>query len=311
MAQRGTVFLTGGGGMVGKNILEHSSAKQWVFLAPSSRELDLRRFDAVRDFIRECKPDIVIHAAGRVGGIQANMADPVDFLVTNVDLGRNVVMAAAEEGVPYLLNMGSSCMYPRSAPNPLREEQIMQGELEPTNEGYALAKIITERLCEYLRRTRPELAYKTMIPCNLYGRHDKFSPEHSHLIPAIIYKLHQAKIRGDNDVDIWGDGTARREFMYAGDFADAVFHALDRFELLPDLMNVGLGDDHAVNEYYDAAAAVMGWYGRFVHDLSKPVGMKQKVVSIARQQAWGWQATTSLQEGIAKTYDYYVSDYLV
>ncbi len=296
--------------MVGQNVLEHPEAAKWDIVAPSHRELDLADFAATAAFVRKVQPDVLVHAAGRVGGIQANMAAPVDFLVTNLDLGRNIVLAARAAGVRRLVNLGSSCMYPRNAENPLREEQILQGELEPTNEGYALAKIVTARLCQYIRREDPAYDYKTLVPCNLYGRHDKFAPEHSHLIPAIIHKVHEAKVAGRDTVEIWGDGTARREFMYAGDLADAVMHALDRFDSCPEVMNVGLGHDYSINEYYAAVARVVGWQGRFVHDLDRPVGMKRKLEDISRLAAWGWSARTSLEDGIAKTYDFYLEDYL-
>lgn len=302
------VFLTGGGGMVGRNILEHPLAGNWDFVAPGSRELNLADFEATRRFVADVRPDAVIHCAGLVGGIQANIAHPVDFLVVNVDLGRNVIMAAREAGVTRLLNLASSCMYPREAQNPLGEELILRGELEPTNEGYAIAKIFATRLCEYITRETPVNQYKTLIPCNLYGRHDKFDPKHSHLIPAIIHKVHQAKAGGLPSVEIWGDGTARREFMYAGDLADAVLHALSDFDKLPGLLNVGLGHDHSINDYYRAAAEVVGWSGEFVHDTSKPVGMKQKLVDIERQRAWGWRASTLLNQGIEKTYQFYLQD---
>ncbi len=302
------ILLTGGRGMVGRNILEHPLAGQWDFIAPSSYELDLADFAAMRHFMADVKPDAVIHSAGRVGGIQANMAHPVDFLVSNVDLGRNVILAAREAGVSKLLNLASSCMYPRNAANPLGEDLILKGELEPTNEGYAIAKIFATRLCQYISRENPGLQYKTLIPCNLYGRHDKFSPAHSHLIPAIIHKVHQAKQQGLATVDIWGDGTARREFMYAGDLADAVLRGLAGFEQVPDLMNIGLGHDFSINEYYAATAEVIGWQGDFVHDTTKPVGMKQKLVSIDRQRNWGWMPATSLREGIQEAYQYYLQE---
>ncbi|QDD66438.1 GDP-L-fucose synthase [Herbaspirillum seropedicae] len=302
------ILLTGGRGMVGRNILEHPLADQWDFIAPGSHELDLTDFAATQRFMKEVKPDVVIHSAGRVGGIQANMAHPVDFLVTNVDLGRNVVLAAREAGVSKLLNLASSCMYPRNAVNPLHEDLILKGELEPTNEGYALAKIFATRLCQYVSRENPNLQYKTLIPCNLYGRHDKFSPAHSHLIPAIIHKVHQAKLHGLASVEIWGDGLARREFMYTGDLADAVLRGLARFEQLPDLMNIGLGHDFSINDYYTATAEVIGWEGNFMHDTTKPVGMKQKLVDIERQRTWGWMPATSLREGIQKAYQYYLQE---
>jgi GDP-L-fucose synthase len=299
--------------MVGRNILEHAAAANYDILAPGSHELDLTDYSATELFIAEAKPDVVIHAAGRVGGIQANIANPVDFLVTNIDLGRNVILAARRQGVSRLINIASSCMYPRNATNPLSENLLLQGELEPTNEGYALAKIFATRLCEYINREdqQPGITnalFKTLIPCNLYGRHDKFAPQHSHLIPAIIHKISEAKVQGQLEVDIWGDGTARREFMYAGDLAGAVLQAVQDFDQLPDIMNIGLGHDHSINDYYAAAAQVIGWHGKFSHDLTKPVGMKQKLVDIQRQQSWGWKPTTSLAEGIENAYKYYLME---
>jgi len=307
------IFLTGGRGMVGKNILEHPAAAQYDIVAPSSEELDLTDFAATQRFMASTNPDVVIHSAGRVGGIQANMAHPVDFLVTNMDLGRNVIMAARQAGVPKLINLASSCMYPRNVPNPLSETLVLQGELEPTNEGYALAKIFATRLCEYINRESQQagqagVRYKTLIPCNLYGRHDKFEPQHSHLIPAIIHKVHEAKVKNLPEVEIWGDGMARREFMYAGDLSDAVLRAVEDFDQLPSLINVGLGHDHSINDYYAVAAQVIGWQGNFVHDITKPIGTRQKLVEISRQRAWGWMPATALSTGIEKAYQYYLME---
>ena len=303
------ILLTGGGGMVGRNVLEHSEIGEFDILAPGSSELDLREFSAVKSYLNTHRPDMVIHAAGKVGGIQANMREPVGFLLDNLDMGRNIVWAAHETGIKQMINLGSSCMYPRNHSEPLREEMVLKGELEPTNEGYALAKIVTVRLCEYIMREDASYQYKTLSPCNIYGRHDKFDPAHSHLVPAIIHKVHLAKQSGKGTVEIWGDGTARREFMYAGDLADAVMHAIKNFDTLPDYMNVGLGYDHTINEYYQAAADAMGYTGEFVHDVSKPVGMARKLVSVERMQAGGWTARHELHEGIEKTYSYYLREY--
>jgi GDP-L-fucose synthase len=273
-------------------LLEHPAIGEFKVIAPHSSELDLRDYNAVQKYLSKHRPDMVIHAAGKVGGIQANMREPVAFLMDNLDMGRNIVWAAHQAGIKRLINLGSSCMYPRNHSDPLREEMVLKGELEPTNEGYALAKVVTARLCEYIMREDASYQYKTLIPCNLYGRHDKFDPAHSHLIPAIIHKVHQAKQAGQASVEIWGDGTARREFMYAGDLADAVIRAVTKFDSLPALMNIGLGDDCTINEYYQAAADVMGYTGRFVHDLSKPVGMSRKLVSVEkRRHGVGWQKT--------------------
>lgn len=300
------ILLTGGSGMVGKNILEHPASRRHELLAPSSREMNLLDRASTFGFVQEAKPDLIIHCAGRVGGIQANMAHPVAFLIENLDMARNVIGAAAETGVPKLINMGSSCMYPRNAPNPLTEDLVLKGELEPTNEGYAIAKVFAARFGSYLMRERKELQYKTLIPCNLYGRHDKFDPKHSHLIPAVIHKVHTAKKESEPHVEIWGDGEARREFMDAADLADFVYFALDRFQELPELTNVGLGFDHSINDYYRAVAKVIGYTGPFKHDLTKPVGMKQKLVSVDQAARMGWKASTSLEAGIKKAYDFYL-----
>ncbi|MEN9628510.1 MAG: hypothetical protein RJA10_1737 [Pseudomonadota bacterium] len=305
-AARLRVLLTGGTGMVGRNIAEHPAVRGWELMTPGRRELDLEQADSVKAFLRDTRPQVVIHAAGLVGGIHANMARPVDFLVRNTDMGRNVILGAAACGVPTLLNLGSSCMYPRGHDTPLKEEQVLAGVLEPTNEGYALAKIFAARLCQYLRRQEPTLQYRTLIPCNLYGRHDHFEPERSHLVAAALLKLHAAKQAGAETVDIWGDGTARREFMDAADLADAVVRHIHQGHDTPDLMNIGLGHDHAVNDYYAAAAEVVGWQGRFVHDLSRPVGMQRKLVDVSRQTAWGWAPRTGLREGLARCYEFFL-----
>lgn len=303
------ILLTGGGGMVGRNVLEHSAIGEYEVLAPRSSELDLRDFNAVQEYLYTHQPDMVIHAAGKVGGIQANMREPVGFLVDNLDMGRNIVWAAYKAGITRLINFGSSCMYPRNHTEPLSEEMVLKGELEPTNEGYALAKVVTARLCEYLMREDASYQYKTLIPCNIYGRFDKFDPAHSHLVPAIIHKVYQAKQNGQQNVEIWGDGTARREFMYAGDLADATLCAIKNFDTLPAYMNIGLGHDYTINEYYQAVADVMGYSGGFIHNLDKPVGMARKLVSIERQLAWGWAAHHELLEGIDITYREYLKEH--
>lgn len=300
------LMITGGRGMVGRNIVEHARAAEWDVLAPGRAELDLMDRAAVDAYMATHQPDLIIHAAGKVGGIRANMAEPVEFLDQNVMIGRNVIMAARAAGVKRLINLGSTCIYPRNAPNPLGEDLLLTGELEPTNEGYALAKIMALRLCQYIRSEDPSFLYKTLIPCNLFGKHDKFDPKNSHLVPAIIHKVHQAQQSGDATVEIWGDGTARREFMYAEDLVDAIFRAADTLEELPDLINIGVGDDKSINDFYQVVAEVIGWKGAFTHDLSKPAGMARKLSDTRRQQAWGWAPQTSLEEGIAKTYQHYL-----
>jgi GDP-L-fucose synthase len=304
------ILLTGSNGMVGKNILENPNSGDYDFLVPSRNELNLLNYNTVNEYIKNKNPDFIIHAAGVVGGIQANIDNPVKFLVENLDMGRNIIMSAKNNGIRNLMNLSSSCMYPRNAINPLTEDLILKGELEATNEGYALAKILSTRLCEYVGKEDDRYLYKTIIPCNLYGRFDKFEPEHSHMVAAVIRKLHIAKSQQKDHIDIWGDGEARREFMYAGDLADFIFYALRNFEIMPQNINVGLGLDYSINEYYMLIANVVGYKGEFKHDLSKPVGMKQKLIDDTKLKKFGWQNKTDLLEGLTKTYNFYQTNYI-
>ena len=302
------IFLTGGTGMVGRNILEHAESNKHTFVAPTRQELNLLDRNAVRVLLSQEMPDLIIHSAGLVGGIQANIKNPVDFLLKNVDMGLNVISSAASVGVKSLINLGSSCMYPREADNPLNESLILQGELEPTNEAYALAKIVSTRLCEYIVREDSTKNYKTIIPCNLYGRHDKYGKTNSHLIPAVIRKIHEAKVVGSKTVSIWGDGTARREFMNATDLADFIYFAIDRLDQIPQNLNVGLGRDYSIDEYYHAVASIVGFTGSFEYDLDKPVGMRQKLVDISQLDSLGWRYRINLTDGISGAYDFYKED---
>lgn len=296
--------------MVGKNILTHPQSKQHTIIAPTRKELDLLNYTNVETYFEKTKPDIIIHAAGIVGGIQANIASPVKFLVENNEIGKNVLMASRKSNIKKLINLASSCMYPRAAKNPLSEDLILKGELEPTNEGYALAKIFTIRLCEYINREDNSFLYKTLIPCNLYGKFDKFDPQNSHMLPAVIKKIHEAKTGNASSVEIWGDGSARREFMFAEDLVDFIYLAIDNIEKLPQDINVGLGKDYTINQYYQVIANVIGYNGVFKYDLSKPVGMKQKLIESSKANQLGWKPKTSLESGIEQTYDYYLKNIL-
>lgn len=299
------VYISGSQGMVGSNIID-MAPDHFELITPKLEDLNLLNFREVDHYISKVKPDIVIHTAGIVGGIQSNIANPVKYLVDNVDIGRNLLLAAKNNNVKRIINLGSSCMYPKDAPNPLKEDLILKGELEPTNEGYAIAKVYTQRLATYIKREDSNFHYKTIIPCNLYGKWDKFDPKHSHMLPAVIRKIHHAKVNNLPEVEIWGDGEARREFMFASDLADFIWYAIANFDTMPDLLNVGLGFDHTINEYYEAIAKVIGYKGKFVHDLSKPVGMKQKLVDITRLNNFGWAHTYSLEQGIRSTYQFFL-----
>lgn len=303
------IFLTGGTGMVGRNIIALATKKGYEVYSPSRQELNLASIDDIKEKIEYFQPDVVIHSAGLVGGIQANIAAPYDFCFENIQMGMNIVQGAFLAGVTKLINLGSSCMYPRFANNPLKEEMVLQGELEPTNEGYAIAKVATAKLAEYLSQ-QYGVSYKTYIPCNLYGYWDKFDPNKSHMIPAVIRKLDDAVKKQFDVVDIWGDGLARREFMFAEDLADFIVYSLSKFEQVPNNINIGIGQDYSINEYYQAVAKSVGYNGKFEHDLSKPAGMKQKLVDISKQTQLGWSPNTSLEMGIKKTYEFYLNEVL-
>ncbi|MFL2578311.1 MAG: GDP-L-fucose synthase family protein [Flavobacteriaceae bacterium] len=304
------VFVTGGSGMVGRNLVEYLIGKEVEVLYPTSKQINLLDKEALSTFIKKNDPEMIIHCAGLVGGIQANIDNPARFLYENTQIGLNVIISSYETGIKRFINMGSSCMYPRNAKNPLVEELVLKGELEPTNEGYAIAKITSSKLCEYINKEDSSFQYKTIIPCNLYGRYDKFDPKHSHMIPAVIKKIHDAKISKKKNIDIWGDGQARREFMYTEDLANFIYHATERFDKMPQNINVGLGHDYSINQYYRIIADVIGYKGKFQHDFSKPVGMKQKLIDDSKLQQFGWKHKTSLKDGIEKTYDYFLKEVL-
>lgn len=304
------ILITGASGMVGRNILEFDKAKEYEIFSPLSKELNLLDIQNVNLYIKNNKPDIIIHCAGIVGGIQANIDNPVKFLSKNTLMGYNIIMSAFENGVKNFLNMGSSCMYPRNAKNPLKEDEILKGELEPTNEGYAISKIFSTRLCEYVNKEDSSCNYKTIIPCNLYGKYDSFGENKSHMIPAVIKKIHKAKVENLDSIDIWGDGEARREFMFAEDLANFTYYALENIQRMPQNINVGLGFDFTINEYYKTIAKVLDYNAEFKHDLSKPVGMKQKLIDDSLLTDFGWKHKTPLEEGIKKTYEYYLKEVL-
>lgn len=302
------VWLTGGNGMVGGTLrrLAPDLVPDIEILAPGRNVLDLTDTGAVRGFLADARIDAVLHAAGRVGGIAANLRHMADFLAENLAINLAVIDGARRAGIGTLINFGSSCMYPADYRQPLVEENILAAPLEPTNEGYALAKIAAARHCSYVAR-ETGAAFRTIIPCNLYGPGDHFSLTRGHLVASAIRKTHDAKSAEAANVEIWGDGTARREFLYVDDLAGWVLqHALRRAPDLPQDLNVGFGSDHSVTDYYRAAAKVVGYDGGFQYDPSQPTGMRQKLMSSARAEAFGWRAATSLDKGMAAAYRYFL-----
>lgn len=294
------ILITGSTGLVGR-ALQNALSEQ-VLLTPTRKELDCTDEHAVFRFFQKNKPDFVYHLSAKVGGIAANIADPVGFFYDNMRININVIRAAHMTGVKRFLYLGSSCMYPKDR-EILREEDLMTGILEPTNEGYAFSKIAGLLFCKYIN-TQFECHYKVIIPPNLYGEYDHFDLQRAHLVPSIIRKLHDAKIKNIPFVDIWGDGSARREFMYVGDLVLGLVKALYDYDSLPFVMNMGLGYDYSIDEYYQTAAKVINYQGNFHHDVSKPTGMQKKLLDVSKATAWGFSSSTSISEGINNVYQY-------
>jgi len=303
------ILITGGTGMVGRNLCEMAKAQGHKVFAPSSKELNLLSLNSTKEWFKKKKIGLIIHAAGIVAGIQANMASQSLFLVQNSDMARNLFTVAFDNGVPRAINLGSSCMYPKNAPNPLKEDQVLNGKFEPTNEGYALGKVYAYKLCQFLSETKI-VSYKTILPCNLFGKYDTYDDSRSHMIPAVIKKIHYAKMANLPFVEIWGDSKARREFMDVKDLADCLIYAIDNFDTMPETMNVGTGIDYSIAEYYSLVAKIIGYKGKFTLDLTKPVGMKQKLVDTTISNSWGWKSKISLIEGLKDTYEFFRSNNL-
>lgn len=296
-----TILITGASGMVGR-ALQTALSHLHHLLTPTRAEVDYTDKSATHLYFKKTKPDFVFHLAAKVGGIAANIADPVGFFYETMQINLNVIHAAYQTGVPKFLYVGSSCMYPKDR-EILTESDLLTGELEPTNEGYAFSKLAGMLFCNYLN-TQYHTKYKTIIPTNLYGEHDHFDEKRSHLVPAIILKVHNAMKTKNKIISIWGDGEARREFMYIGDLVNALLKAFFEFDTLPTVTNIGLGYDYSVNDYYHIVAKMMDYQGEFRHDLNKPTGMQRKHLDVSKATAWGFTANTSITEGVQRVYDY-------
>jgi len=304
VTKQSLIYVAGHRGMVGAAVaaaLERSGYRN--LLLRTHEQLDLREQSAVRDFFREHRPQAVILAAARVGGIHANSAHPALFIGDNLGIQGNVIDAAYRAGVEKLVFLGSSCIYPRLAPQPIKEEYLLTGPLEPTNEAYAIAKIAGLKLCAAYRAQYGFDAI-SLMPTNLYGPGDNFDLETSHVLPALIRRFHEAKTAAAPAVTLWGSGTPRREFLHADDLAAAACFALENYEGSGPL-NVGVGADVTIAELASIVARVTGYGGAIRFDFSKPDGTPRKLLDVSRLQALGWKARIGLEEGIASTYTWY------
>ena len=305
MTPAARVYVAGHEGMVGRALVRALTARGYHNLVVRTRsELDLQDQAAVRRFFAANRPAYVFLAAARVGGILANSRQPASFLADNLAIALNVIQAAHEFRIEKLLNLGSSCIYPRLAQQPLREEYLLSGPLEPTNEAYAIAKIAAIKLCDAYRR-QEGANFISLMPTNLYGPYDNFDLETSHVMAALIRRCHEARIQGARPVTLWGTGTPRREFLHVDDLADACCFAMERYDG-DGFLNVGTGEDLTIREIAALVADIVGYVGEFVFDSTRPDGTPRKLLDASRLEALGWRARIGLREGVADTYRWYL-----
>jgi GDP-L-fucose synthase len=305
MLQDSTIFVAGYRGLVGSAIVRRLQRGGCNKLLLAGRDqLDLRSRDSVEAFFAANKPEIVFLAAAKVGGIHANNSYPAQFLFDNLQIQDNVIDAAYRHGAKKLTFLGSSCIYPKLAPQPIREDYLLTGPLEPTNEWYAIAKIAGIKLCQAYRREYGFNAI-SLMPTNLYGPGDNFDLSNSHVLPALMRKFHEAKANGDPQVVMWGSGTPRREFLHVDDLADAVVQLTGTYEG-EDIVNIGVGEDISIRELAELMREVTGYQGEIVNDTSKPDGTPRKLLDVSRLHALGWEARIPLRQGIEDTYRWFL-----
>lgn len=298
------IFVTGHRGMVGSALVRRLQAGGYTnILTRTHAELDLLDQTAVHDFLREEKPDYIFIAAAKVGGIHANNTYRADFIYQNLIIEANLIQGAHLAGVQRLMFLGSSCIYPKNCPQPIKEEYLLTGLLECTNEPYAIAKIAGIKMCEAYNAQYGR-QYVSVMPTNLYGRNDNYDLETSHVLPALLRKTHEAKLRGDAELVVWGTGTPRREFLYVDDLADACVFLLEQ-NYSGSLLNIGTGQDVTIRELAETIMQVVGFEGRIVFDASKPDGTMRKVLDVSQLAAVGWQSQIVLAQGIRSTYDHW------
>ena len=307
MDKNAKIYVAGHRGMVGSAIVRNLEQKGYVnIIGRTSKELDLIRQSDVENFFEEEKPEYVFLAAAKVGGIYANNKYPAEFIYNNLMIETNIIHSAYKYSVKKLLFLGSSCIYPKMAPQPIKEEYLLTGPLEPTNEAYAIAKISGIELCKFYRR-QYGCDFISVMPTNLYGINDNFDLETSHVLPALLRKFHEAKINGDQEVVIWGTGQPRREFLYVDDLADACVHLIKNYSDEGHI-NVGTGEDLEIIELANIIKEIVGFKGRIVNDLTKPDGTPRRLLDVSLLESTGWKYKTSLKDGIKKVYDWYLGN---
>ncbi len=306
MNKNDKIYIAGHRGMVGSAILRKLEEEGYTnFVVRTSKELDLRNQQAVNEFFAAEKPSYVVMAAAKVGGIVSNNTYRAEFMYDNLMIQNNIIHAAYVNGVTKLMFLGSSCIYPRLAPQPLKEEYLLTGTLEPTNEPYAIAKIAGIKMCEAYHDQYGG-NYISVMPTNLYGPNDNYDLKNSHVLPALISKIHTAKMNNEPTVTIWGTGKPLREFMHADDLADACYFLLKNYND-PGFVNVGVGEDISIKDLAVLIKEIVGYEGEIEHDLTKPDGTPRKLMDVTKLHSLGWKAKISLEEGIKRVYNEYVS----
>jgi len=306
MNKSASIFVAGHRGMVGSAIARRLEAEGFSNLLLRSRaELDLRRQSEVEKFFAQERPEYVFLAAAKVGGILANSTRPAEFLAENLAIQSNVIDSAYRNGAKKLLFLGSSCIYPKFAPQPIREESLLEGALEPTNEWYAIAKIAGIKMAQAYR-AQYDFSTIALMPTNLYGPGDNFDLQSSHVAPAMIRKFHEAKVRGAAEVTLWGTGTPKREFLHVDDLADAALFAMLHYDSA-QILNAGMGEDLTIAELAETIRSITGFEGKIVWDTSKPDGTPRKLLDVSRLAALGWKARTPLREGLEGAYRWFLA----
>lgn len=299
------IYVAGHRGMVGSALIRLFQARGFSrLLARTRAEMDLLDRSAVRDFFEKERPAIVVDAAAKVGGIVANNEEPVEFLLDNLTIQNNLIEAAADFGTRKFLFLGSSCIYPKHAPQPIPESALLTGPLEPTNDAYALAKIAGVKLCQSYAREYGK-NFLSAMPTNLFGPNDNYDLHTSHVLPALIRKVHEAKKRGEQTLTVWGTGTPRREFLHVDDLADGCLFLLDHYDS-PELVNIGCGEDVTIRELAETVCDILGFDGQLVFDTSKPDGTPRKLLDMTRLFGLGWRPKISLRDGIRSAYAYFL-----
>ena len=298
-----TVLVTGASGMLGQHLVPMLENRGYQVLTPSRDDVDLTDAAATSAYIKSKRIDAVVHCAAYVAGIASSKASKHHSFDANLSMGMNLIRSCLDNGISTLLNVGSATVYPSDAPQPLSEASLGQGAFEGPIEGYALSKYVVYRACA-MANEQFDVAFKTILPCNLFGPFDNFSLETGHMLPAILHRMHQAKEHDNAPIVIWGDGSAKREFLYAPDLADFICFSLENFEALPEVMNVGSGMEVSVKEMHQHMAKITGYTGELKHDLDKPVGRLRRYLDLHHQQRLGWSPKTPFEEALAITYDY-------